>query len=126
MIILDYQDRRPIYEQITEKFRTLIYQGAIAGRFQTSFCPAAGNGTVYQPEYDSESLYDTGAGGADLSGKGQREFCCRDTADSGKKQKKIFRKEFLELVRKWNTTQAMTEEELMSIGSERGYEEEQR
>ena len=29
MIILDYQDRRPIYEQITEKFRTLIYQGAL-------------------------------------------------------------------------------------------------
>ena len=27
MIILDYQDRRPIYEQITERFRTLIYQG---------------------------------------------------------------------------------------------------
>ena len=29
MIILDYQDRRPIYEQITEKFRMLIYQGAL-------------------------------------------------------------------------------------------------
>ena len=29
MIILDYQDRRPIYEQVTEKFRTLIYQGAL-------------------------------------------------------------------------------------------------
>ena len=29
MIILDYQDRRPIYEQITERFRTLIYQGAL-------------------------------------------------------------------------------------------------
>ena len=29
MIVLDYQDRRPIYEQITERFRTLIYQGAL-------------------------------------------------------------------------------------------------
>ena len=29
MIILDYQDRRPIYEQVTEKFRTLIYQGVL-------------------------------------------------------------------------------------------------
>ena len=26
MIVLDYQDRRPLYEQVTEKFRTLIYQ----------------------------------------------------------------------------------------------------
>lgn len=29
MIILDYQDRRPLYEQITEKFRMLILRGAI-------------------------------------------------------------------------------------------------
>ena len=29
MIILDYQDRRPIFEQVTEKFRTLIYQGVL-------------------------------------------------------------------------------------------------
>ena len=29
MIVLDYQDRRPLYEQVTEKFRTLIYQGAL-------------------------------------------------------------------------------------------------
>ncbi len=29
MIILDYQDRRPIYEQIVEKFQTLILNGAL-------------------------------------------------------------------------------------------------
>ena len=29
IIILDYQDRRPIYEQVTEKFRMLIYQEAL-------------------------------------------------------------------------------------------------
>ena len=29
MIILDYQDRRPIYEQILEKFRLLILSGAM-------------------------------------------------------------------------------------------------
>ncbi len=29
MIILDYQDRRPLYEQIVEKFRTLILRGAL-------------------------------------------------------------------------------------------------
>lgn len=29
MIILDYQDRRPIYEQIVEKFQILIVQGVL-------------------------------------------------------------------------------------------------
>ncbi|MDO4340571.1 MAG: GntR family transcriptional regulator [Eubacteriales bacterium] len=29
MIILDYHDRRPIYEQIVEKFRVLILRGAM-------------------------------------------------------------------------------------------------
>lgn len=29
MILLDYQDRRPLYEQVTEKFRTLILSGAM-------------------------------------------------------------------------------------------------
>ena len=30
MILLDYQDRRPIYEQIEEKFRMLILRGVLA------------------------------------------------------------------------------------------------
>ena len=29
MLFLDYQDRRPIYEQIVEKFRMLILSGAV-------------------------------------------------------------------------------------------------
>lgn len=29
MIVLDYQDRRPIYEQVVEKFRHLILSGAL-------------------------------------------------------------------------------------------------
>lgn len=29
MIILDYQDRRPIYEQVVEKFRVLILNGVL-------------------------------------------------------------------------------------------------
>lgn len=29
MIILDYQDRRPLYEQVAEKFRVLILKGVL-------------------------------------------------------------------------------------------------
>ena len=33
MLFLDYQDRRPIYEQIVEKFRMLILSGAVVSLF---------------------------------------------------------------------------------------------
>ena len=29
MIVIDYQDRRPIYEQIVEKFQVLILKGVL-------------------------------------------------------------------------------------------------
>ena len=29
MIVLDYQDRRPIYEQVTDKFQILILNGVL-------------------------------------------------------------------------------------------------
>ena len=29
LIVIDYQDRRPLYEQITDKFKNLILQGAL-------------------------------------------------------------------------------------------------
>ena len=32
MIVLDYHDRRPIYEQVTERFRQLILSGALTAR----------------------------------------------------------------------------------------------
>ena len=34
MITLDYKDSRPIYEQITEKFKTLILKGVLAENTQ--------------------------------------------------------------------------------------------
>ena len=31
MIIIDYKDTRPIYEQIVDKFKTLILHGVLQG-----------------------------------------------------------------------------------------------
>lgn len=90
---------------------------------QTSFCPAAGNGIIYQPEYDSESLYDTGAEGLIYPVKGKGNFVA-ETRQIQEKSKEDFRKEFLELVRRGINT-GMTEEELMTL-VQKGYEEEQR
>ena len=108
MIILDYQDRRPIYAQITEKFRTLIYQGALpAGSRLPSVRQLAMelsiNPNTIQRAYmtlEQEGLiYPV-------------------------KSKEDFRKEFLELVRRGINT-GMTEEALMTL-VQKGYEEEQR
>ena len=57
MIVLDYQDRRPLYEQVEEKFRNLILIGAIGTRFPNAFCTAACNGIVHQPEHHPACLY---------------------------------------------------------------------
>ena len=92
MLFLDYQDSRPIYEQIVEKFRMLILSGAVepsskmpsvrqpaadrgggagAGR-QAAKRKGAGGGAVHQSQYHPAGIYGTGAAGADLSGEGKR------------------------------------------------------
>ena len=51
MLFLDYQDRRPIYEQIVEKFRMLILSGAVEPSSkmpsvrQGLICPVKGKGS---------------------------------------------------------------------------------
>ena len=116
MIILDYQDRRPIYEQITEKFRTLIYQGALpAGSRLPSVRQLAMelsiNPNTIQRAY---MIYPV---------KGKGNFVA-ETQQIQEKSKEDFRKEFLELVRRGINT-GMTEEELTTL-VQKGYEEEQR
>jgi GntR family transcriptional regulator len=123
MIILDYQDRRPIYEQITEKFRTLIYQGALpAGSRLPSVRQLAMelsiNPNTIQRAYmtleQEELIYPV---------KGKGNFVA-ETQQIQEKSKEDFRKEFLELVRRGINT-GMTEEELTTL-VQKGYEEEQR
>lgn len=123
MIILDYQDRRPIYEQITEKFRTLIYQGALpAGSRLPSVRQLAMelsiNPNTIQRAYmtlEQERLI--------YPVKGKGNFVA-ETQQIQEKSKEDFRKEFPELVRRGINT-GMTEEELMTL-VQKGYEEEQR
>ncbi len=68
MIVLDYQDRRPLYEQVEEKFRNLILNGALEARVQNALCPAAGDGIIHQPQHHPAGLYAAGTGRADLPG----------------------------------------------------------
>ena len=75
MIFLDYQDRRPIYEQIVERFQQLIVRGALEPGSQMPSVRQIGGGAVYQSQYHSEGLRGSGTGGLYFSGKRERELC---------------------------------------------------
>ena len=107
MIILDYQDRRPIYEQITERFRTLIYQGALPAGSRLP--------SVRQLAMELSINPNT------IRGKGN---FVAETTQIQEKSREDFREEFLELVKKGLQT-GVTEEEMLSL-VRKSCEEEQR
>ena len=123
MIILDYQDRRPIYEQITEKFRTLIYQGALPAGSRLPSVRQLAMELSINPNTIQRAYMTLEQEGMIYQVKGKGNFVA-ETQQIQEKSKEDFRKEFLELVRRGINT-GMTEEELMTL-VQKGYEEEQR
>lgn len=123
MIILDYQDRRPIYEQITEKFRTLIYQGALPAGSRLPSVRQLAMELSINPNTIQRAYMTLEKEGLIYPVKGKGNFVA-ETRQIQEKSKEDFRKEFLELVRRGINT-GMTEEELMTL-VQKGYEEEQR
>lgn len=123
MIILDYQDRRPIYEQITEKFRTLIYQGALPAGSRLPSVRQLAMELSINPNTIQRAYMTLEQEGLISPVKGKGNFVA-ETQQIQEKSKEDFRKEFLELVRRGINT-GMTEEELMTL-VQKGYEEEQR
>lgn len=123
MIILDYQDRRPIYEQITEKFRTLIYQGALPAGSRLPSVRQLAMELSINPNTIQRAYMTLEQEGLIYLVKGKGNFVA-ETQQIQEKSKEDFRKEFLELVRRGINT-GMTEEELMTL-VQKGYEEEQR
>ena len=73
MIILDYRDTRPLYEQIVDKFQTLILKGVLE---PNSRMPSVRSLAVelYQPQYDSAGLQRTGANRFYLHGEMEMKF----------------------------------------------------
>ena len=123
MIILDYQDRRPIYEQITEKFRTLIYQGALPAGSRLPSVRQLAMELSINPNTIQRAYMTLEQEGLIYPVQGKGNFVA-ETQQIQEKSKEDFRKEFLELVRRGINT-GMTEEELMTL-VQKGYEEEQR
>ena len=123
MIVLDYQDRRPLYEQIVEKFRHLILNGALKpGEKMPSVRQLAMELSI-NPNTIQRAYMTLEQEGLIYPVKGKGNFVA-ETQQIQEKSKEDFRKEFLELVRRGINT-GMTEEELMTL-VQKGYEEEQR
>ena len=123
MIVLDYQDRRPLYEQVTEKFRTLIYQGVLPADSRIPSVRQLAMELSINPNTIQRAYMTLEQEGLIYPVKGKGNFVA-DTQKIQEKSKENFRQEFLELIRKGNHT-GFEEEELMAL-VQRVYKEEQR
>ena len=123
MIVLDYQDWRPLYEQVTEKFRTLIYQGVLPADSRIPSVRQLAMELSINPNTIQRAYMTLEQEGLIYPVKGKGNFVA-DTQKIQEKSKENFRQEFLELVRKGNHT-GFEEEELIAL-VQRVYKEEQR
>ena len=99
MIVLDYQDRRPLYEQVTEKFRTLIYQGVLPADSRIPSVRQLAMELSINPNTIQRAYMTLEQEGLIYPVKGKGNFVA-DTQKIQEKSKENFRQEFLELVRK--------------------------
>ena len=123
MIILDYQDRRPIYEQITERFRTLIYQGALPAGSRLPSVRQLAMELSINPNTIQRAYMTLEQEGLIYPVKGKGNFVA-ETSLIQEKSKENFRKDFSELIKKGIQT-GITEEEMLSM-VRKNCEEEQR
>ena len=123
MIVLDYQDRRPLYEQVTEKFRTLIYQGALPADSRLPSVRQLAIELSINPNTIQRAYMTLEQEGLIYPVKGKGNFVA-ETSLIQEKSKEDFRKDFKGLIKKGIQT-GITEEEMLSM-VRKNCEEEQR
>ena len=96
MIILDYQDRRPIYEQITEKFRMRIDKGALPAGSRLPSVRQLAMELSINPNTIQRAYMTLEQEGLIYPVKGKGNFVA-ETQQIRKKAKKIFEKNFWNL-----------------------------
>ena len=98
MIVLDYQDRRPIYEQVTDKFQILILNGVLPpGSQMPSVRQLATELSVQRAYMELEKL------GLIYPVKGRGNFVA-DSSQVQKINRESYRKEFTALIQKGRNT----------------------
>ena len=123
MIILDYQDRRPIYEQVTDKFQILILNGVLPPGSQMPSVRQLATELSVNPNTIQRAYMELEKLGLIYPVKGRGNFVA-ETTRIQEKSREDFRKEFLELVKKGLQT-GVAEEEMLSL-VRKSCEEEQR
>lgn len=111
MIILDYQDRRPIYEQIVEKFQALILNGALPPESKLPSVRKLALDLSINPNTIQRAYAQLEQQGLVYPVKGRGNFVSPNLETAARKQELYFR-ELRECVRKGKTC-GVSEEELL-------------
>ena len=75
MIVLDYQDRRPLYEQVSQKLRQMIEKGILARDQQLPSVRSLAMELSINPNTIQRAYALLEKEGYILSGEGERKFC---------------------------------------------------
>lgn len=113
MIVIDYQDRRPIYEQVTEKFRVLILRGVIEPGTRMPSVRQLAMELSINPNTIQRAYMELEQEGLIYPVKGKGNFVA-DTEQIRRKSRADYEQELREIVRKGHAL-GIEEEELIYI-----------
>ena len=109
MIALDYQNRRPIYEQITDKFQILILNGVLSPRSQMPSVRQLATELSVNPNTIQRAYMELEKLGLIYPVKGRGNFVA-DSSQVQKINRENYRKEFATLIKKGRNTGFSREE----------------
>ena len=99
MIVLDYQDRRPIYEQVTDKFQILILNGVLPPGSQMPSVRQLATELSVNPNTIQRAYMELEKLGLIYPVKGRGNFVA-DSSQVQKINRESYRKEFTEYMKK--------------------------
>ena len=103
MIVLDYQDRRPIYEQVTDKFQILILNGVLPPGSQMPSVRQLATELSVPPSAILFAYMELKKKGMKYKEKGRGNFVA-DSSQVQKINRESYRKEFTALIQKGRNT----------------------
>ena len=103
MIVLDYQDRRPIYEQVTDKFQILILNGVLPPGSQMPSVRQLATELSVNPNTLQRAYMELENLGLIYPVKGRGNFVA-DSSQVQKINRESYRKEFTALIQKGRNT----------------------
>ena len=113
MIVIDYQDRRPLYEQVTEKLKLLILKGALKPDGQLPSVRSLSMELSVNPSTIQKAYAALEREGYIYPIKGRGNFVCPDL-DAARKEKEAFLEKLSEQVRKAKEA-GISKEDLLSL-----------